>query len=294
MTDTAAPPPGDGDRLPGEARVPFAGLAYAEIEERLAGLGLPRSHAQRLVRHFLRQGGTRVADVENLGATGAAAIDRTFLWRTTRVVERSPSRDGTAKLLLETADGERVESVLMPLATRISGCLSSQVGCGAACVFCASGLEGLRRSLTAAEIVEQALHLSDEARSRGLRLSNLVFMGMGEPMHAYDAVVRAIRLLTSPKLLGFGPSRITVSTVGVVPGIDALAAEGLGVHLAVSLHAADDALRRRLLPVGGRWSVAETLDAAERFRVRTGRFVTIQMTLMAGVNDSALHAEALR
>lgn len=275
------------------ARTALAGLLRDELDARVVGLGLPKSHAERIVKACLRRGAASFAQVEALGAKAVLALDASLAVRTTRVAGRNASLDGTTKLLVETEDGERVESVLMPLSKRWSGCVSSQVGCGAACSFCASGLEGLKRSLRPAEIVEQVLHLVDEARSRGRRLDNLVFMGMGEPFHAYDTVVRAIRVLTDPRLLGFGPSRITVSTVGVVPGILALAEEGLGVHLAVSLHAADDALRRSLLPVGGKYGVAETLDAADRYRLRTGRFVTVQVTLMAGVNDADEHALSL-
>lgn len=275
------------------ARPPLAGLSADELGAFLAAHGFTPTHAERLARDAIRGAARSFAEVKGLGEAGARRLEGLLARRTTTVVGRTDSPDGTVKLLVETADRERVEAVLMPLSKRSSGCVSSQVGCGAACAFCASGLEGLRRSLSAHEIVEQVLHLRDEARAQGVALSNLVFMGMGEPLHAYDAVVRAIRLLTDTRLLGFGCGHVTVSTVGVVPGILALAEENLGVNLAVSIHAADDDLRRRLLPVGGRWSVAETLDAAERFRVRTRRFVTLQATLMAGVNDAPSHAEAL-
>ena len=278
---------------PVAAPPPLAGFAYDELRAFLVAHEFTPTHADRLARDAIRGRATACSGVEGLGEAGARRLDGLIALRSTSVVARTDSPDGTVKLLVETRDHERVEAVLMPLAKRSSGCVSSQVGCGAACTFCASGLLGLRRSLTSAEIVEQVLHLRDAARAQGEVLSNLVFMGMGEPLHAYDAVVGAIRRLTDPRLLGFGCGHVTVSTVGVVPGILALAEENLGVHLAVSLHAADDALRRSLLPVGGRWTVAETLDAAEAFRVKTRRFVTIQLTLMAGVNDAPSHAEAL-
>jgi 23S rRNA (adenine2503-C2)-methyltransferase len=277
----------------GGAPSPLAALDHDALRALVASQGVPASHADRIVRHVLRRGAPSLRDVPGLGPRVASALGRVLSLRETRSVGRTDSLDGTTKLLLATRDGQTVESVLMPLAQRYSGCLSSQVGCGAGCRFCASGSLGLRRSLEAHEIVEQALALADLARERGRRLDNLVFMGMGEPLHAYEAVVGAIRRLTDPRLLGFGPSRITVSTVGVVPGIDALAGEGLGVHLAVSVHAADDGVRRRLLPVGGHWSVAEVLDAAERFRVATGRFVTVQVTLIRDVNDGERDAVAL-
>jgi len=278
---------------PVPARAALAGLSFADLAAACAVRGFPASHADRVAAACLRRGERDLAAVAGLGPRVSAALGEAIDVRATRVAHRARSLDGTSKLLVELRDGERVESVLMPLSRSFSGCVSSQVGCGAACVFCASGLLGLRRSLAPHEIVEQVLHLDDEARAAGQRLTNLVFMGMGEPMHAYDAVVRAIRLLTDPRLRGFGPGRISVSTVGVVPGILRLAHEGLGVHLAVSLHAADDALRRSLLPVGGRWTTAEVLDAAEAFRVATRRFVNVQVTLLAGVNDRVEHATAL-
>jgi len=275
------------------SRPALASFTHGELRAFLAANDFTPTHADRIARDLIRGRATSFSEVEGLGEAGAARLDELVAPRATRVIARTDAPDGTVKLLVELADGERVESVLMPLAKRMSGCVSSQVGCGAACAFCASGLAGLRRSLTAGEIVEQVLHLRDEARRQGAALSNLVFMGMGEPLHAYDAVVGAVRRLTDPKWLGFGCSHVTISTVGVVPAMLALAEEDLGVNLAVSLHAADDALRRRLLPVGGRSTVAQTLDAAEAFRVRTRRFVTIQVTLMAGVNDQPEHAQAL-
>jgi 23S rRNA (adenine2503-C2)-methyltransferase len=281
------------DPDPASALAPLAGLSFEELQALLAARGVPAPHAKRLVRACLRGGASDFADVPGLGAANVARLRGVLTPRATRVTRRLESPDGTVKLLLEGASGDAFEAVLMPLSKRVSGCVSSQVGCAAACRFCASGLEGLRRSLFAHEIVEQALALSEEARARGTRLSNLVFMGMGEPLHAYDAVVSAVRRLTDPRLLGFGCGHVTISTVGVVPGILALAKEGLGVHLAVSIHAADDALRRSLLPVGGRYTVAETLDAAQRFLETTGRFVTLEMTLLDGVNDGVEHAAAL-
>jgi 23S rRNA (adenine2503-C2)-methyltransferase len=292
VTSEATLPSGAPPAARAEA-TPLAGASYEALGAEIARIGLPASHALRVVRACVRGGGTDFARVSNVGPRQAALLNGVFTIRASCVVASSASADGTTKLLVEVGGGDVVESVLMRLARRNSGCLSSQVGCAAACAFCASGLAGLRRSLAPWEIVEQAWRLRDEARARGERLDHLVFMGMGEPMHAYASVVTAIRLLTDPRLSGFGPSRITVSTVGVVPGIEALAEEGLGVHLAVSLHAADDALRASLLPTASRFGVARTLEAAERFRVRTGRFVTLQVTLLHGVNDGVAHATSL-
>jgi 23S rRNA (adenine2503-C2)-methyltransferase len=271
----------------------LAGLAYPEIERLLDALGLARSHASRLAKAMLRGAASRFEEVPGLGPRVAGLVSAAIRARATAVLARRASPDGTVKVLVGLDDGEQVEAVLVRLPKGASGCLSSQVGCAAGCSFCASGLLGRRRSLRPEEIVEQVLHLRGEARAAGTRVSNLVFMGMGEPLHAYEEVVAAVRLLTDPRLVGMGCGHVTVSTVGVVPGILALAEEGLGVHLAVSIHAADDAVRRTIVPLASRWTVAETLDAAERFRVRTRRFVTLQATLLEGVNDSPEDADRL-
>ncbi len=161
------------------------------------------------------------------------------------------------------------------------------------CDFCATTKTGFERNLGAGEIVEQFLALRREARATGRRLQTVVFMGMGEPMLNLDAVLAAVRRLGDNALGGLGWRQITVSTVGIVPGIDALAASGLNVHLAVSLHAPDDATRARLLPMGRRFPIADILAAADRFQARRGRPVTIQYCLLAGVNDAPEHARSL-
>jgi 23S rRNA (adenine2503-C2)-methyltransferase len=161
------------------------------------------------------------------------------------------------------------------------------------CDFCASTKAGLERNLEAGEIVEQFLHLKAAAASQGRRLTSLVFMGMGEPMHNLDNVIGAIRRIADPDLGGLGWRQVTVSTVGVVPGIDRLCDADLNVHLALSLHAPDDETRGRLVPANRRYPVAEIVDAAKRFHARTGRVVTIEYCLLAGVNDADDHARAL-
>lgn len=208
---------------------------------------------------------------------------------------RQVATDGTTKLLLRLGDGRTVESVLMPdfRPDRAAGCLSSQVGCAMGCDFCATTKTGFERNLTAGEIVEQFLALRREAHSVGRKLQTVVFMGMGEPLLNLAAVLAAVRRLADNSLGALGWRQITVSTVGIVPGIDALTATGLNIHLAVSLHAPDDATRARLLPVGRRFPIADILAAADRFQASRGRPVTIQYCLLAGVNDSTEHARLL-
>ncbi len=209
-------------------------------------------------------------------------------------------RGATVKDVWQLTDGALVESVLMRYPGRDTVCVSSQAGCGMNCPFCATGQAGLTRNLTAAEIVDQVVAAA-RSLSRGEvaggpgRLDNVVFMGMGEPLANYRAVVQAVRTLVTPAPDGLGLSRrhVTVSTVGLVPAIDKLAAEGLGVRLALSLHAPDDELRDELIPVNTRWKVGEALDAARRYFETTGRRVSIEYALIRDMNDQAHRAALL-
>ena len=209
-------------------------------------------------------------------------------------------KGATVKTLWRLHDGVKVESVLMRYPDRATLCVSSQVGCGMACPFCATGQLGLTRNLSAGEIVEQ-VRLAARSLARGEvaggegRLSNLVFMGMGEPLANYAAVLTAVRRFVAPHPDGFGVSarNVTVSTVGLVPAIDRLAGEGLPVTLALSLHAPDDGLRSELVPINTRFSVGEALDAARRYFETTGRRVSIEYALIRDMNDQAWRADLL-
>ncbi len=208
------------------------------------------------------------------------------------------SPDGTRKLLLRMADGELVETVVIPVfargergereTVRLTQCVSTQVGCAMGCAFCASGAKGLVRSLRADEIVAEVM----AARRYGA-LTNLVVMGMGEPFANYDETMRALRLINAGRGPNLGARHITLSTCGVVPGIARLAGEGLQFELSVSLHAPDDALRSRLMPVNRRWPLAELMAACRDYTLRTKRVITFEYTVMDGVNDSRACAEAL-
>jgi 23S rRNA (adenine2503-C2)-methyltransferase len=279
----------------------------------LAGLApvAPALNVQRSLRAAYR-----LEDSPWIGAKLAAAAAG---WdaRAPGVAERTEAADGTTKLLVRVAGGAAVECVLIPgvrgrvsrekMSARNRGdgtarkrrptaaaCVSSQVGCAAGCSFCASGLGGLGRNLTAGEIATQALLLRREAESRGLRLATVVFMGMGEPLHNVENVVTAIRNLTHRHAGALPPAGVTVSTVGIVPGMRALAASHEPPHLAVSLHAPDDATRAKIVRSAPKlWSVVETLDEAAAYRERTKRHVTISYVLLEGVNDSPEQARLL-
>jgi len=218
----------------------------------------------------------------------------------------SADRGATRKSVWRALDGALVESVLMKYPDRVTVCVSSQAGCGMACPFCATGQAGLTRNLSTAEIVSQVVagerFLLDEAAGSGrsggtapTRVSNIVFMGMGEPLANYKNVVAAVRRMTDPVPGGLGISQrsVTVSTVGLVPAIGKLAAEGLSVTLAVSLHAPDDEARDELVPVNRRWKVAEVLSAAWDYAAATGRRVSIEYALIKDINDQAWRADML-
>jgi 23S rRNA (adenine2503-C2)-methyltransferase len=216
------------------------------------------------------------------------------------VTTLSGDRGATRKTLWEGFDGVRIESVLMRYPDRCTVCISSQAGCGMACPFCATGQGGLRRNLSAAEIVTQVVSAARAVRDGQVaggpgRLSNVVFMGMGEPLANYKAVVAAVRRMSDPTPSGVGLSQrsLTMSTVGLVPAMHRLAEEQLSVTLALSLHAPDDELRNTLVPVNTRWPVAEVLDAAWRFAEVTGRRVSIEYAMINGVNDQPERADLL-
>jgi 23S rRNA (adenine2503-C2)-methyltransferase len=207
---------------------------------------------------------------------------------------RADARDGTVKWRLRAADGAAVEAVLIADGRgRRTACVSSQAGCALGCRFCATGMMGPGRDLTTPEIVDQALLAAAEARARGARLANVVFMGMGEPLQNPDAVLAACEELHDPRGLGLSGRRIAISTVGWVPGIARLAAHPLPVRLAVSLHAADDETRSRLMPINARYPIPSLLAACRRYCDTTGRRVFVEYLLLDGVNDAPADARRL-
>jgi len=217
-----------------------------------------------------------------------------------QIVDTLRSTDGeTRKDLLQLSDGETIEVVLMRYTRRRTACISTQVGCSIGCPFCATGQMGFRRNLRGGEIVAQVLHCAREWRAQGERLSNVVLMGMGEPLLNSEAVFAALRRMTDENGFRLGQRRITLSTVGIVPGIVRLAElaeqphSGLQITLAISLHAATDALRNRLVPINRRYNLDTLFQACHHYIQRTGRRVSFEWALIAGVNDSAIQAQAL-
>ena len=269
--------------------------SLTELEQQLVAWGFKPVHAGRLLRRVYAEGGGLITDTPGLPAALVERLRHEFSETFGAVAVRQVAEDGTTKLLLRLGDGRSVETVLMPdfRADRAAGCVSSQVGCAMGCDFCATTKSGFERNLTAGEIVDQFLALRREARAAGRRLQTLVFMGMGEPMLNLDAVLAAVERIADNRVGGLGWRQITVSTVGIIPGIEALTATGLNLHLAVSLHAPDDATRAQLLPPGRRFAIADILAAADRFQASRGRPVTIQYCLLKGVNDAPAQARLL-
>ena len=292
-----------GRRPPGAARPPLH-LADLDPGERRAAaeqLGEQRFRGDQLSRHYFARLTDDPGDMSDVPAAARGPLAAALLPRLlTAEQDFSCDQGQTRKTLWRALDGAYVESVLMRYPGRVTMCVSSQAGCGMACPFCATGQAGLTRSLSAAEIVAQvvagarALARGEVAGGPG-RVSNVVFMGMGEPLANYSRVLAAVRRITDPVPDGLGISRraVTISTVGLVPAIGKLAGEGLPVRLAVSLHAPDDELRDELVPVNKRWKVAQVLDAAWTYAEVTGRRVSIEYALIRDVNDQAWRAEKL-
>jgi 23S rRNA (adenine2503-C2)-methyltransferase len=284
----------------------LADLELAERREAVAALGERAFRADQLSRHYFGRYTDSPEDMTDLPVGVRTALTDALLPRLLTSEREQTCDDGaTRKMLWRLHDGALVESVLMKYTDRVTMCVSSQAGCGMACPFCATGQAGLTRNLSAAEIVAQvvagerallpATPKENASPTSTSRISNIVFMGMGEPLANYKSVLGAIHRLSDPVPSGLGISQrsITVSTVGLVPAIDRLAAEGLSVRLAVSLHAPDDEARDELVPVNRRWKVAEVLSAAWNYAATTGRRVSIEYALIRDVNDQPWRADLL-
>ncbi|WP_124055045.1 23S rRNA (adenine(2503)-C(2))-methyltransferase RlmN [Arcanobacterium ihumii] len=278
-------------------------LADLDRESRRAvveDFGFPAFRADQLSKHYFERRTVEPDDMTDLPAQQRVELcEKMFPPLITKVQDQIADRGRTIKSLWKLFDGAVVESVLMKYPDRATLCISSQAGCGMACPFCATGQAGLQRNLSTAEIIEQ-LRMNIVAAESGalgepVRISNVVFMGMGEPLANYKAVVGALHRMIEPTPRGFGMSarNITVSTVGMVPAIDRLASEGFPVTLAVSLHAPDDSLRDDLIPINSRFKVKELLDSARRYFVKTGRRVSIEYALIKDMNDHQWRAELL-
>ena len=278
-----------------DIRPAVSDLTREQLVVWLSKHGEPAYRAKQIRRHATHGTERGFDDLTDLPKPLRDSLTRSFRWSSVEPVREEASADGeTRKALLELRDGHHIETVLMPHhGARNAVCVSTQAGCPMACAFCATGEMGLVRNLTAGEIVDQIRHWQRELAHRKERVSHVVYMGMGEPFNNYDATLASVRSLIYPEEFGISPRRLTISTCGVVPGIDALGEEGLPINLAVSLHAPDDPTRARIMPINRKWGVEEVLAAAARYVKRTKRRVTFEYVLLSGVNDSVDTARAL-
>lgn len=287
----------------GKPPVHLADFTPEQRVEKVTELGMPGFRAKQLEKHYFQHYTHDPALMTDLPAAGRDEFVHALLPPLLTEVRRLETDKGdTIKFLWKLHDGALVESVLMRYPGRITLCVSSQAGCGMNCPFCATGQAGLTRNMSAAEIIEQVVRANRLIREGGLgpaehadeRVTNIVFMGMGEPLANYARLMQAVRVMTDKKHgLGMSARGVTVSTVGLVPAIHKLAAEDIPVTFALSLHAPDDELRDELIPVNSRWKVDEALDAARGYFDRTGRRVSIEYALIRDMNDHPWRADLL-
>jgi len=263
-----------------------------ELESLAESLGAPAYRGRQLAEWIYRKGVTDLRAMSNLPRELKDALAVRAKVGVPEIERQTPSLDGSSKFVFRLEDGARVQSVLMPDGERLTLCVSTQVGCGFACAFCNTGTMGLERNLTTGEIVGQVL-AAGRTLAAGQRLTHIVYMGMGEPLANYAATVKSLRLLTDPRAFGFSPRRITVSTVGLVGGIEKLARENLRVNLAISLHATDNESRDRLMPVNKGFAIEELLAACRRFPLPFRQRMTFEYVLLDGVNDAPEDARRL-
>ena len=262
-----------------------------ELRELVKAKGLPAFRSKQIYEWIHARQAAGYEEMTNLPAKLRAELSAEYPLVTAALVDRQISAvDGTQKFLFEMPDGCLVESVFMRYYFGNSVCISSQVGCRMGCSFCASTLHGLVRSLTASEMLEQIYAIMRETKET---VSHVVVMGMGEPLDNYDNLLRFIRLLTGPEGINLSQRSLTVSTCGIVPNIYRLAKEGLHITLALSLHAATDGQRRKIMPIANRYSIGELMKACGEYYRQTGRQITFEYSLIRGVNDSKADAQGL-
>jgi len=264
----------------------------AELEALAESLGAPRYRGRQLARWIFTRGVTDLEAMTDLPRDFRTAVAAQASVELPEIERRTPSQDGSHKLVLRYADGARVQAVLMPDGDRLTLCVSTQVGCGFGCAFCYTGTMGLERNLSAGEIVAQVM-VARQGLAPGARITHVVYMGMGEPLANYSATVKSLRLLTDPHAIGFSPRRITISTVGLVSGIERLARESLKVNLAISLHATSNEIRDRIMPVNRGFAIEELLAACRRFPLPFRQRMTFEYVLLDGVNDAVEDARRL-
>jgi 23S rRNA (adenine2503-C2)-methyltransferase len=268
-----------------------------ELVERLGWLGEPAYRADQILQWLYQKTAASFDEMTNLPATLRDKMPAHFELNAVHSLKTRQASDTTEKFLFQLHDRSLIETVLIPATPGLTDrsdrhtlCVSTQVGCAYGCRFCASGLDGVKRNLTAAEIVDQVVRTQ---KISGEPINNIVVMGMGEPLANYDNLLRALRIINAPWGLGIGARKITVSTVGLVPGIKQLAEEPMQIRLAISLHGATDAVREKIMPVNKKYPLEQLLAACAHYRQTKGRMISIEYILIDGINDSAEQASLL-
>ena len=261
-----------------------------ELQEDIAGINEPQYRARQLFSWLYKKGAGSFNEMSNLPEGFKDKLNQNYCMAGLELSERLKSKDRTEKFLFKLRDGNYIETVLVRAKSRTTVCLSTQVGCRFACLFCASGLKGFIRDLAPSEIVGQILFLRHNLKHK---ITNYVFMGMGEPMDNYENTAKAVLIMNDPEGLDIGARRITISTCGIVPGIEKLKDLGLQVNLSLSLHAANNKLRDKLMPVNKRYPIEEVVKACEDFASWSGRVITLEYVLIRGINDFPENADEL-
>ena len=275
-----------------DTRTDIAESELGELEQALADRGRPRFHARQLFQWVHKRGVTDFSAMSDLSRELRGQLADSMVIGTPEVARTERSTDGTTKFLLRLADGKHIESVFIPDTPANTFCLSTQVGCAMKCAFCLTGKMGIDRNLSAGEIVGQVRVLARELGLLDARF-NIVLMGMGEPLHNYDATMKALRILADEHGLGVSPRRVTLSTVGVLPALERLATEPIMPNLAISLHSTTEAQRDLLVPINRKYGIEELLDACRRFPLKRRERITFEYVMLKDVNDGPEDARRL-
>ncbi len=266
-------------------------LSLSELKNKLCLWQYPDFHAAQIFQWIYQRGVLEFAKMTDVPAELRRKLEENFSLGNLKLKETLASHDGTEKFLLGLNDGQAIEAVMIPAEGRATACVSTQVGCKFGCLFCASGIGGFKRNLTAAEILEEVLYL--KYNSKGKNLTHLVFMGMGEPLDNYDNVLKAIRTVNSKQGLGIGARRITISSCGIIPGIERLSGEKMQIELSVSLHGADEKTRSLLVPVNKKYPLKELIAACREYIRKTNRQITFEYVLIKNINSDLPSAQKL-
>jgi 23S rRNA (adenine2503-C2)-methyltransferase len=269
-------------------------LSLSELEVFIVGIGEKKFRASQIMEWIWKKGAVSFDDMSNLPKPLRDKLSENFRFGNVVCVYSVASVDGTRKFLFETADSYRFEGVLIPSADRVTACISTQVGCQMGCAFCATGQLGFKRNLTSGEIFHQVFSLNRlSEESFGFPLSNIVIMGMGEPLMNYENTLSAINMICSAQSLGMSPQRITMSTCGIAPQIKHLANDGIRFNLSISLHSAIDSKRNEIMPINCKYNLTELSEAIRYFHEKTSTRITYEYLMLGGVNDSLDDARAL-